>query len=150
MGALHICASISFCFILTQVQGELPFEPEYASFYPDVCFSVEGHKFLCHKVRNGVPTTCTSALENLRLTYWALEYFLFSIIKIMMKTITECYQQWVSCDIFFLVLEDFFMQKFIFLSFLFNWRYFSMGELIILRCGVCFTIKLIGYTTNWK
>lgn len=103
MGALHICASISFCFILTQVQGELPFEPEYASFYPDVCFSVEGHKFLCHKVRNGVPTTCTSALENLRLTYWALEYFLFSIIKIMMKTITKCYQQWVSCDIFFLV-----------------------------------------------
>lgn len=53
--------SISFCFILTQVQGELPFEPEYASFYPDVCFSVEGHKFLCHKVRNGVQTTCTCA-----------------------------------------------------------------------------------------
>lgn len=34
----------------TFVQGELPFEPEYASFYPDVCFSVEEHKFLCHKV----------------------------------------------------------------------------------------------------
>ncbi|XP_062595032.1 ankyrin repeat and BTB/POZ domain-containing protein 1-like [Saccostrea cucullata] len=34
----------------TFVQGELPFEPEYASFYPDICFCVEGHKFLCHKV----------------------------------------------------------------------------------------------------
>lgn len=31
------------------VVGELPFDPEYASIYADICFSVEGHKFLCHK-----------------------------------------------------------------------------------------------------
>lgn len=35
---------------------------------------------------------------NPRLTYWALKYFLLSI---MMKRITKCYKQWVSYDIFF-------------------------------------------------
>ncbi|XP_056001125.1 ankyrin repeat and BTB/POZ domain-containing protein 1-like [Ostrea edulis] len=34
----------------TFIQGELPFEPEYASCYPDICFCVEGHLFHCHKV----------------------------------------------------------------------------------------------------
>ncbi|KAL3852443.1 hypothetical protein ACJMK2_016080 [Sinanodonta woodiana] len=29
--------------------GELPFEPEFLPIYADICFSVEGHRFLCHK-----------------------------------------------------------------------------------------------------
>ncbi|XP_064604723.1 ankyrin repeat and BTB/POZ domain-containing protein 1-like [Liolophura sinensis] len=29
--------------------GELPFEPEAVCLFPDVCFVVEGHNFLCHK-----------------------------------------------------------------------------------------------------
>ncbi|XP_063400743.1 ankyrin repeat and BTB/POZ domain-containing protein 1-like [Mytilus trossulus] len=35
--------------LCTQMHGELPFEPEYQSVYPDICFTVEGHKFLGHK-----------------------------------------------------------------------------------------------------
>ncbi|XP_046357671.1 ankyrin repeat and BTB/POZ domain-containing protein 1-like [Haliotis rufescens] len=32
------------------VVGELPFDPDLSQIYPDVCFSVEGLSFMCHKV----------------------------------------------------------------------------------------------------
>ena len=34
-----------------QVQGELPFEQEVSQPFADICFEVEGHQFLCHKVQ---------------------------------------------------------------------------------------------------
>ncbi|KAL5014543.1 hypothetical protein ScPMuIL_008813 [Solemya velum] len=36
--------------LCTFVHGELPFDPEFAPIYADICFSVQQHRFLCHKV----------------------------------------------------------------------------------------------------
>lgn len=36
---------------LKKVQGELPFDPEVSQLFADICFIVEGHEFMCHKVK---------------------------------------------------------------------------------------------------
>lgn len=40
-----------FSLSLKKVQGELPFDPEVSQLFADICFIVEGHEFMCHKVK---------------------------------------------------------------------------------------------------
>lgn len=47
MQALNFFFSLS----LKKVQGELPFDPEVSQLFADICFIVEGHEFMCHKVK---------------------------------------------------------------------------------------------------
>lgn len=59
--SLKSCLSLAFSvcimqgvllFLFLKIQGELPFDPEVKQPFADICFEVEGHRFMCHKVRS--------------------------------------------------------------------------------------------------